>query len=229
MQKLLWLMGTLSFTLGLAILVHGQESLLPVLQALRQEYPSENLTHAQLGEYLNRVAWIGRADGWGLHRKDSGTRCPQPRGVTVGCDILVHGSSWSVYDVLLGSEEQAEPAWNWKGPINNPANFVPPTAPDMPEPPPPDPPAPPAPPPGTPVDLAPILTAIADLRGLMRQDLDRSEQTFQDLRAIVLAVDARVKAHDENPSWIRRYWNDLLMVIGPTLGTWVTCRQTEGC
>ena len=82
---------------------------------------------AHRGALMNQVAWHHRGEGWGMHRKDGGNRCPQPRtGNEISCDILVHGPSGGVFDVLMNEEE---PTWGYKGPINSPANFVAPVQP----------------------------------------------------------------------------------------------------
>jgi hypothetical protein len=93
-------------------LVLAQSSILPTLQALRKDYPvsaSAGFTPALHGEYLNRVAWHHRADGWGLLRKPGGNRCPSPQGVDVSCDFLVHRPTLNGYDVLINEDTEARP------------------------------------------------------------------------------------------------------------------------
>ena len=91
-----------------ALPVAAQDSILPTLEALRGQYPTP-LSEAQLGELLNRVAAQHRFEGWGLHKKDGGQRCPQPQGVSISCDLLVHGPTQNVYDVLVDSTGEARP------------------------------------------------------------------------------------------------------------------------
>src|SRR5688572_9224361 len=69
--------------------LRAQTDLLPTLERIRDEYPTP-MSHPQLAEYLNRVAWEHRGEGWGLLLKPGGNRCPAPQGVDVACDILVH-------------------------------------------------------------------------------------------------------------------------------------------
>lgn len=94
--------------------VEAQNSLLPTLERLRPEYPTP-MSPAQLGEYLNRVAWEHRADGWGLLRKTAGNRCPAPQGVEVACDILIHAPSIRHFDVLMDAGGASVPVWQDAG------------------------------------------------------------------------------------------------------------------
>jgi hypothetical protein len=95
----------------------AQTSLLPTLQQIRPEYPTP-MSPAQLAEYLNRVAWIHRAEGWGLLRKDAGNRCPAPQGVFVACDILVYAPTAWHFDVIIDAGGASTPAWTDKGPCD---------------------------------------------------------------------------------------------------------------
>jgi hypothetical protein len=96
------------------------------LVCARAGYPHP-MNHGHRGALMNQVAWAHRGEGWGLHRKDSGNLCPQPRtGTSISCDILVHGPSGGVYDVLIDEEV---PTWGYKGPINSMSNFVAPVQP----------------------------------------------------------------------------------------------------
>jgi len=98
-------------------LAFAQTSLLPTLQRIRPEYPTP-MAPAQLAEYLNRVAWEHRAEGWGLLRKDFGNRCPAPQGVDVACDILVHFPTAWHFDVIVDAGGASSPAWIDKGACN---------------------------------------------------------------------------------------------------------------
>lgn len=86
----------------------GQESLLPTLQALRQDYPTP-MSHEHRGSLLNHAAWLHRNDGWGLLRKEGGNRCPTPGGVDVSCDYLVYRPTMQGFDVLF---DENTPVWN---------------------------------------------------------------------------------------------------------------------
>lgn len=93
----------------------AQTSLLPTLERIRPEYPTP-MSQAQLGEYLNKVAWEHRAEGWGLLRKTAGNRCPVPQGVEVACDILIHAPSIRHFDVITDAGGASTPSWQDKGP-----------------------------------------------------------------------------------------------------------------
>jgi hypothetical protein len=105
----------LVFTLVWAMPLGGQTSLLPTLERIRPEYPTP-MSPAQHGEYLNRVAWEHRAEGWGLLRKTAGNRCPAPHGVEVACDILIHAPSIRHFDVLIDAGGASTPGWLDAGP-----------------------------------------------------------------------------------------------------------------
>src|SRR5688572_26107751 len=78
----------------------AQTSLIPTLERLRAEYPTP-MSSAQIGEYLNRVAWEHRGEGWGLLYKPGGTNCDAPQGLKVSCDVLFHLPTLGLYDVLV--------------------------------------------------------------------------------------------------------------------------------
>ncbi len=99
-------------------LAFAQTSLLPTLQRIRPEYPTPWANAAQVGEFLNRVAWEHRAEGWGLLRKTGGTRCPAPHGggIEISCDILIHQPSQLHFDVLIDGNIMGTPTWREVGP-----------------------------------------------------------------------------------------------------------------
>src|SRR5262245_25984429 len=117
----------------LALPAFAQTSLLPTLERLRPLYPTP-MSPAQLGDYLNRVAWEHRSEGWGLHRKTGGSRCPSPKSGDVSCDILVHNPTGGVFDVLIDGTGAGVPYWRYIGPCAPAPGggcevFVPPTRP----------------------------------------------------------------------------------------------------
>lgn len=173
----------------LAAPVQAQTSLLEPLTKLRASYPPR-MTPEQVGELLNRVAWEHRADGWGLLRKGSGTRCPVPHGGEASCDILIHGPSVTHFDVLADAEGVATPVWRDVGPcVLGPgsgcamANFLAPVAPsDSPQPIP----EPPVHSP-QPIDLSPVYAQIDWLKAAIESqrteiaDLREYAGTLRDL------------------------------------------------
>ena len=114
------------------------DAIFATLKAVRPKYPTPL---GQLGAaLLNEVAWIHRAEGWGIEAKTGGNVCPQPTtGRTCGCDIL--RTATQGWDVLQDTEGDAIPVQSESGPAD-PARFVAPVAPpdiiDPPDPPPSD-------------------------------------------------------------------------------------------
>lgn len=107
--------------------VGAQTDLLPTLERLRNDYPTP-MSHPQLAEYLNRVAWEHRSEGWGLLLKPGGNRCPAPQGLDIACDILVHAPTAQHFDVLIDAGGASIPTWRLVGPIDM-ARFLPPVRP----------------------------------------------------------------------------------------------------
>jgi hypothetical protein len=67
-------------------------------------------------ELCNAVAWKHRGDGWGLSGKKNGTRGRRYDGVELAHDILHHGPTNTLYDVLVGAGAQSLPVFNNAGP-----------------------------------------------------------------------------------------------------------------
>ena len=107
---------TLTIRLVMAVLVivgwtsaaTAQTSLQPTLEQLRPQYPTP-MSPAQLAELLDRTAWIHRAEGWGLLRKDTGNRCPLSNGVPISCDFLFHLPSKTGFEGRLRSDTRRDP------------------------------------------------------------------------------------------------------------------------
>lgn len=174
-------------------------SLLPTVQAIRAQYPTP-MSEAQRGEFLNRIAWQHRAEGWGLLRKDGGSRCPAPQGVTVACDILIHAPSVRHFDVLIDGEGKATPDWADVGPcVLGPssgcemARFVAPVAPSGQDPPvPPD-----APQPPDPGVIEAIRKEIAQLRAFIGTLAETAREHHDRINALIQharEVDGRLQA-----------------------------------
>ena len=117
-------------------------SVLETLRTVRAKY-GVNLSPAQLGALLNEVAWIHKAEGVGLERKDSGDVAIQPHtGIRIGHDILRFPGNLG-RDVLQDAEGACNVTWGDAGPAD-PLRFVVPVQPDVidpPDDPPDDPPA----------------------------------------------------------------------------------------
>ena len=153
------------------------QSLLPVVEQVRAEYPAANLTPDQLGELVNEVA--RRAGGpWGTLDKPSGTNCPLPvSGRRVACDVVFNRETGHHYDILVASEETAIPSWQDNG-LAELSRWIAPETPGgepLPDPlPPPVPPIPPVPP--DQLTEKDLLVRIELLLIQINQKLDRPRQ-----------------------------------------------------
>ena len=88
---------------------------LETLQSIRPNYPTP-MSKDQLGEMLNRTAWIHRFEGYGLLSKTQGNNCRQPTtGKFISTDILTHADSFIHFDCLIDATGIAKPTWNNKG------------------------------------------------------------------------------------------------------------------
>lgn len=77
------------------------------------------MTDDQCAELMNTVAWIHRAEGWGLNSKTSGTHGVRYDGQGVAHDVLHHQPTNDMYDVLVGAGAQSTPTWNYLGKNTN--------------------------------------------------------------------------------------------------------------
>jgi hypothetical protein len=160
------------------------------LQAVRPKYPTP------LGQngaaLLNEVAWIHRAQGWGLEAKSGGNVCSQPTtGTTCGCDILrTIDKGW---DVLGDTEGAGVPLQSESGPAD-PARFVAPVPPsDTPEP-------EPEPEPGSLEERVEVLEARADIQGMKLQEQAAQINLLQaKLSALTIRVEALEDGKPEPP------------------------------
>jgi len=88
---------------------------LETLKSIRPYYPTP-MSNDQLGEMLNKVAWIHRFEGYGLLSKPQGSNCRQPTtGKLIARDILTTVTPAIHYDCLVDAEGQAKPIWQDKG------------------------------------------------------------------------------------------------------------------
>ena len=103
----------------------AQNSLLPTLQQVRGEFP-QDWSHEDRGMFLNKVAWIHRAEGWGLLHKPGGNKCPTQQHVDVSCDYLVYKPTMQGFDVL---SNETVPVWQLGDSfITQPERWIPPVA-----------------------------------------------------------------------------------------------------
>jgi hypothetical protein len=118
---------------------------LQLLIDLRATYPTP-MSNDEIGALLNAVAWMFRADGWGLLKKPTGAYCLQPvTHIRVSRDILcrIEGPDLLLFDALRDSEGTGVPTWGRKKPLQDLTRWVapvgsgvnpPPPEPDRPEP-----------------------------------------------------------------------------------------------
>jgi hypothetical protein len=121
--------------------VQEPASLLDTVRAVRARVDGQP-TNPQLAAMLNEIAWLHRAEGWGLSKKPGGHNCPTPppAAVLIACDILHHKPTNLLYDVFGSVEAGATPQWGSVGPPLTPdREWLAPIAPSgtEPEPPPP--------------------------------------------------------------------------------------------
>ena len=83
-------------------------SLLADVQEARAKYGEFLTTKAQYTEILTSVASKNSGQGWGVLSKTGGNRCPSSFG-DISCDVLFHGPSCLIYDVLSGAGTEENP------------------------------------------------------------------------------------------------------------------------
>lgn len=110
------------------------ESLFPLVEEIfsrRLGHLGRPATNDECAAVMNAVAWLARADGWGLSKKPSGNNAAQPTtGIRVAYDILQHRPSDTLWDAL-GPSENPQPLWGQAHPHNDPDRpWVAPVAPD---------------------------------------------------------------------------------------------------
>ena len=177
------------------------ESLLPLVREVfdrRLGHLNRPATNDECAAVLNEVAWIKRADGWGLSLKPGGNNAAQPKtGIRVAYDILQNRTVPPPADLwdALGPSENPKPLWGQAHPHNDPNRpWVPPVTPDgvvTPDPPPDPPPTDPTP--------DPLAIRVAKLEGDVATIKDEifalaQEQTDQGrrLKALETAPPAQI-------------------------------------
>ena len=195
-----------SVLLSIVVLVgaaQAQTSLLPTLQQVRAEFPAD-WSHEQRGEYLNKVAWVHRAEGWGLLHKPGGNRCPTPQGVDVSCDYLVYRPTLQGFDVLA---DETTPAWSLGDSfISQPERWIPPVVPTV---------GPVVPNPGTPDELLQRVITIEEVVAQMRQMLLEHETAQAEERAKAEAFRQAVGTE------YAKFGKFVAKYIAPAVGAWL--------
>ena len=174
------------------------ESLAPLVQdvfARRLGHLTRPATNDECAAVLNEVAWIKRADGWGLSAKPGGNNAAQPKtGIRVAYDILQNRNYAPPDDLwdALGPSENPKPLWGKAHPHNDPNRpWVPPVIPDgvtNPDPPPTD------PPPTDPLP-DPLAVRVARLEGKVKEQTDAILALVEDLTD----MGRRLKALEDAP------------------------------
>lgn len=91
-------------------------NILSTVRDVRDRYGYDNWpTREQLGAMLNEMAWRHRDDGWGLSAKPGGYNVPMPNGTLIASDILHHGPTNLLVDVLQAAGEASIPQWDIVG------------------------------------------------------------------------------------------------------------------
>ena len=141
------------------------QSLLPLLQSVRSQYPAI-CTNDQCVEMLNKVAWQARDQQWGLLSKPAGNNGRRYDGALCSVDYLVYLPTGRGWDVFTDAGGVTTPKWSEDGDDSFPIErVVMPIAPQgQPEPVPVPTPEPVPPPPPPSVDLSPVLLELAALR-----------------------------------------------------------------
>jgi hypothetical protein len=91
------------------------QNLLTTVQQVRATY-GPTMTDDECAELCNTVAWMHRADGWGINRKTSGTLGTLPNGVQIAHDILHYRPTNELVDCLQSAGAASTPTWNPVGP-----------------------------------------------------------------------------------------------------------------
>ena len=103
-------------------------SVLDTLNQLRGNYGA-TMTDDECVDLINAAAWAHKDEGYGLSRKDSGTRGTRYDGVSCCHDVLMlqSGDAW---DCLTAAGAQSTPSWSSVGKITDPSRgWVAPIAP----------------------------------------------------------------------------------------------------
>lgn len=173
---------------------------------------------------VNAVAWQLRGEGAGLLDKPSGSQC---RGFAT--DIIVY-SDGRVFDVLGDAGGSNTPQWNnliganpndaarWRPPSDpglgggstaGGGSAQPPVIVQAPT-----------------VDFAPILQAIAQFQAEYRAGFTDFENRDNEKRSMLTALDVKLTAHDNEPSWAKKVFSNRYVQIAlGGLATWITTQQ----
>ena len=167
----------------------------------KQESGGKTLTPAQLGAFLNRVAWKHRGDGFGVNKKNFGNFCPSPAG-PVACDIIQRNDV--LWDIVTSAGDPGEGPTCGNGEVidrsdpywkNRP--FVSPVNPGAEPKPEPKPEPPPCDWPDQRGEVANLRKEFASLEGHYKEAMDKIQELQQDLTTAVRERDDARRELDE--------------------------------
>ena len=177
-------------------------SLIETVKDVRARYGAM-MSDDQCVELCNAVAWTHRSEGWGLSKKESGTRGRRYDGQECAHDVLVdaQGVEW---DILTAAGRESTPTWGKTGGVARPGReWVAPIEPKGAVVTPPTPNPTPTPPPAVTCKYAPT-----DLTGVLAE--------LRAIRAKLEVADARVDALRERLESINAEMHQ--MVVGQVQG-----------
>jgi len=84
----------------------------PTVERVRAQYPTDQaLGQQRAWQVCNEVAWIHRAEGFGLRKKPQGNNYVHD-GQGYAIDIVFHKPSLQFVDILVSSETVGLPGWS---------------------------------------------------------------------------------------------------------------------
>lgn len=85
-------------------------------------------------------------------------------------------------------------------------------------------PAPTPPPQPMPPDLGSLPQEVNSIHALVVQIANRNEELSKAERDAIAALDQHLTAHDTNPSWLRKYWPEIVAAISSFAGGWYVAK-----
>lgn len=212
----------------------------PTVAAVKREVLARGISTANACgafEITRRVAWAVAAEGWGLVHSDANgcvfqgekyraDALMQRNGLTI--DMLGHSesdegdtSNPNNYNIPQWGGTGPQPGGNWREPMNpmDPGPVTPPVTP--PGPPPPVVVVPPS------IDLSTVYAKLAEQYAAIQRNYDQVERVYVDLAAREKALSDQLRAHDESPTWVRKFFGDgkTITAIITGLGVFIAQHQ----